>query len=196
MVSELLTPFTKVKLKVEVQTNRRAIGLFWGNFNPVHIAHLIIADQVRQQLHLEEVRFLPETPSIEILKMLSLAVEGKTNLTVERQQKNTKDKIFETVKRMVKENPNCDFYFIIGGDMISGLSRWDHIDDLVQLIQFVGVQRPRYRSGTSYPIIWVDIPLMDISSTAIREQIAKDITPNFLLAPKVLAYIKEKGLYV
>lgn len=57
MVIDLLTPFTKVKLKTEEAKKRRAIGLFWGNFNPVHIGHLTIADQVRQALHLEKVVF-------------------------------------------------------------------------------------------------------------------------------------------
>lgn len=196
MAIELLTPFTKVKLKAETWTNRRAIGLFLGHFNPVHIAHLIIADQVRQQLNLEEVRFLPEKPSVEILKMLELATEERKGLTIEKIKIDAKFRIFETVKRITEETPDCDFYFIIGGDVVSGLSHWTRINDLLQLVQLVGVQRPRYRTGTSFPLIWVDTPLMDISSTVIRKQIGKSIMPNFLLTSKVLAYIKKEGLYV
>lgn len=62
MAIELLTPFTKVELeKKEKDTNRKQIGILGGNFNPVHNAHLVIADQVRQQLGLDEVFSCPNT---------------------------------------------------------------------------------------------------------------------------------------
>ena len=63
------------------------------------------------------------------------------------------------------------------------------------MVQFVGVQRPKYKAGTSYPVIWVDVPLMDISSSAVRDYIKKDRTPNFMVPQSVLAYIKKVGLY-
>ena len=69
------------------------------------------------------------------------------------------------------------------------------IDELVDLVQFVGVQRPRYKAGTSYPVIWVDVPLMDISSSMVRDFLAQGRTPNFLLPKPVLDYIKKEGLY-
>ncbi len=52
--------------------------------------------------------------------------------------------------------------------MVDYLPKWHRIDELVQLVQFVGVQRPRYKAGTSYSVIWVDVPLMDISSSMVR----------------------------
>ena len=63
------------------------------------------------------------------------------------------------------------------------------------MVQFVGVQRPKYKAGTSYPVIWVDVPLMDISSSLIRDFIAKNRKPNYLLPKPVLEYIEEEGLY-
>jgi len=61
MAIELLTPFTKVELEVEKkETNRKQVGILGGNFNPIHNAHLIVADQVRQQLQLDEVLLMPE----------------------------------------------------------------------------------------------------------------------------------------
>ncbi|GAB2024903.1 nicotinate-nicotinamide nucleotide adenylyltransferase [Lactovum odontotermitis] len=197
MTVDLLTPFTKVEIETEARTgkNKHGLGLFWGAFNPVHIAHLTIADQVRQQLHLDSVRFLPENPTDAVLEMLKLATSGKGNLSVEEARCGASCGIFESVETLKKKFPDTDLYFIIGGDMIGSLSRWPRIDELLELVTFVGVQRPRYRAGTSYPILWVDCPQMDVSSTQIREQIAKGFTPNFLLAPRVLAYIKKEGLY-
>ncbi|MDR0200086.1 MAG: nicotinate-nucleotide adenylyltransferase [Streptococcaceae bacterium] len=201
MALDLLTPFTKVELEPDKTTERRAIGIFWGSFNPVHVAHLTIADQVRQQLHLEKVLFLPEQdPSGHIREMLERALSGKTGLEVEacrctENEGKIKRSIYETLKALKEKMPEVDFYFIIGGDLVGSLVRWDHIDELVELVQFVGVQRPRYRAGTSYPIMWIDVPMMDVSSTQIRTQIQKGLVPNFLLAPKVLAYIKKESLY-
>jgi nicotinate-nucleotide adenylyltransferase len=197
MTVNLLTPFTKVDIKpeAELRSGKHGLGLFWGAFNPVHVAHLTIADQVRQQLHLDEVRFLPENPTEAVLEMLKLATAGKMNLSVEEARCGVSCGIFESVESLKKKFPDTDLYFIIGGDMIGGLSRWPRIDELLDLVTFVGVQRPRYRAGTSYPILWVDCPQMDVSSAQIREQIAKGIVPNFLLAPDVLTFIKEEGLY-
>ena len=199
MAIELLTPFTKVQLEEETTEKRRAIGLFWGNFNPVHIGHLTIADQVRQQLHLEKVVFLPEhNAGGHVAAMLTAAIDGVSGLEVDacRLKAKNGDNIYRTVLKLREENPECDFYFIVGGDMISGLSSWPHIDELLDLVQFVGVPRPRYRAGTSYPILWVDVPSFDISGNLIREQLHRGLIPNFLLAPKVLAYILKEGLYV
>lgn len=197
MSLELLTPFTKVDLQEESAGVRRAIGLFWGSFNPVHIAHLTIADQVRQQLNLEHVVFLPEhNTDGHVIRMLELALEGKEGLKLNKCRCQTKEGIYETVKSLKAEYPETDFYFIIGGDMINSLSSWKNIEKFLQLVQLVGVRRPRFRVGTSYPILWVDVPGMDISGNLIREQFSRGIVPNFLLSPKVLAYIKKEGLYV
>ncbi len=174
------------------------IGLFWGNFNPVHVAHLTIADQVRQQLHLEKVVFLPEhNTNGHVASMLAAAIDGHQGLEVDACRLRTPGNgIYETVCELREENPECDFYFIVGGDMISQLDRWEHIDELLGMVQFVGIRRPRYRVGTSFPILWVDVPAMDISGSLIREQLAQGLIPHFLLAPKVLDYILKNGLYI
>ena len=61
MAIELLTPFTKVELEPEIKhKKRKPVGILGGNFNPVHNAHLIVADQVRQQLGLDQVLLITE----------------------------------------------------------------------------------------------------------------------------------------
>ena len=102
---------------------------------------------------------------------------------------------YDTMKLLTEKNPDTDYYFIIGADMVDYLPKWYRIDELVDLVQFVGVQRPRYKAGTSYPVIWVDVPLMDISSSMVRDFIAQGRTPNFLLPKPVLDYIEKEGLY-
>ena len=99
------------------------------------------------------------------------------------------------MKILTEATPDTDYYFIIGADMVEYLPKWHRIDELLELVQFVGVQRPKYKAGTSYPVIWVDVPLMDISSSMVRDFIATGREPNFLLPEMVWQYIKREGLY-
>ncbi|MDY4001744.1 MAG: nicotinate-nucleotide adenylyltransferase [Streptococcus orisratti] len=209
MALELLTPFTKVELETQVKDhNRKQIGILGGNFNPVHNAHLVVADQVRQQLGLDQVLLMPEyqPPHVDKketidekhrLKMLELAIDGVEGLgieTIELERKGI-SYTYDTMKLLIEKNPDVDYYFIIGADMVDYLPKWYKIDELVKMVQFVGVQRPKYKAGTSYPVIWVDVPLMDISSSMIRHFITEGRTPNYLLPKTVLDYIREEGLY-
>lgn len=209
MALELLTPFTKVKLETEEKDkNRKQVGILGGNFNPVHNAHLVVADQVRQQLDLDEVLLLPEyePPHVDTkgtisekyrLDMLRLAIDGVEGLAIETIELERKGKsyTYDTMKLLTEKNPDTDYYFIIGADMVAYLPKWYRIDELVEMVQFVGVQRPKYKAGTSYPVIWVDVPLMDISSSMIRDFLKKNKSPNYLLPKSVLDYINDKGLY-
>lgn len=72
--------------------------------------------------------------------------------------------------RLTEEEPNTAFYFIIGGDMIDQLDTWHRIDELVELITFIGVNRPGWKSETDYPVKLVDIPEIDLSSTVLRDR--------------------------
>ena len=209
MAIELLTPFTKVELEPEIKDKKRKqVGILGGNFNPVHNAHLVVADQVRQQLGLDKVLLMPEyePPHVDAkgtiaehyrLKMLELAIEGIEGLEIETIELERKgiSYTYDTMILLNERDPDTDYYFIIGADMVDYLPKWHRIDELVEIVQFVGVQRPRYKAGTSYPVIWVDVPLMDISSSMVRDFLAKGRTPNFMLPKPVLDYIKKEGLY-
>ncbi len=209
MALELLTPFTKVELEEKKRDhNRKQVGILGGNFNPVHNAHLVVADQVRQQLSLDEVLLMPEftPPHVDKketidekhrLKMLELAIDDVAGLGIETIELDRKgiSYTYDTMKLLTERNPDVDYYFIIGADMVDYLPKWHRIDELIQMVQFVGVQRPKYKAGTSYPVIWVDVPLMDISSSMVRSFIKDGRDPNYLLPKTVLDYIKEEGLY-
>ena len=198
MAIELLTPFTKVELEPEIKNKKRKqVGILGGNFNPVHNAHLVVADQVRQQLGLDKVLLMPEylPPHVDAkgtiaehhrLKMLELAIEGIEGLEIETIELERKgiSYTYDTMLLLNERDPDTDYYFIIGADMVDYLPKWHRIDELVEIVQFVGVQRPRYK-----------VPLMDISSSMVRDFGAKGRTPNFMLPKPVLDYIKKEGLY-
>ncbi|MGX7143689.1 nicotinate-nucleotide adenylyltransferase [Enterococcus saccharolyticus] len=188
---------------------RKQVGILGGTFNPVHIAHLITADQVGKALGLETVALMPsnqpphqdEKKTIDAshrLQMLELALADNPLLTIEpiELQRAGKSYTYDTMKLLTEQNPDTDYYFIIGGDMVEYLPKWYKIDELMQMVNFVGVRRPNYATETPYPIIWIDVPLMDVSSTQLRKKIAQGCSVNYLVPPNVVNYIQEKGLYL
>ncbi|WP_122646878.1 nicotinate-nucleotide adenylyltransferase [Enterococcus mediterraneensis] len=200
---------TFVQPQSENIPKRKQVGILGGNFNPVHTTHLIIADQVGRTLGLEKVFLMPEylpphvdeketIPAEHRLKMLELAIEDNPLLAVETIELARKGKsyTYDTMKELTEKNPDTDYYFIIGGDMVAYLPKWYRIDELTNLVNFVGVRRPNFSTETAYPIIWVDVPLMDISSSLIRKKIAQGCSAKYLLPDNVLNYIQEEGLYL
>lgn len=202
---------TEVEPLIQVQTTqpRKQVGILGGNFNPVHNQHLLIADQVGTALNLEKVYLMPEylpphvdeKDTIEAehrLNMLKLAIADNPLFDIEQAELQRKGKsyTYDTMKALIAQNPDTDYYFIIGGDMVEYLSKWYKIDELVEMVQFVGVKRPGYTIDTPYPIIWLDAPMMDLSSSLIRKKIAQGCSIRYLVPEAVRNYILEKGLYL
>lgn len=186
----------------------RKVGLLGGTFNPPHIGHLIIADQVKDQLDLEKILFIPsaipphqtkkETISAKHrLTMLEKTLEDNKLFEVNEVEINRggKSYTYDTIKELKEESPDTEFYFIIGADMVEDLPNWYKIDELVQMVQFVAVNRPSYSTHTSYPVIFVDVPNIDISSTIIRQKVKDNCSINYLVTPETKEYIESEGLY-
>ncbi|SBO18257.1 MULTISPECIES: nicotinate-nucleotide adenylyltransferase [Carnobacterium] len=187
---------------------RKRVGIIGGTFNPPHIGHLVIADQVGHQLGLDTIYFMPDAKPPHIdrkeavdathrLKMVASAIEDNPLFELEEREilRGGKSYTFDTMLELTKEHPEIDYYFIIGGDMVEYLPKWYRIDELIQLVQFVGVKRPNYGTDSPYPIIWVDVPAIDVSSTDLRKKLELGCPVHYLIPEKTLTYIKEKGLY-
>ena len=191
------------------QAPKKQVGILGGNFNPVHYTHLVMGEEVGQALGLDKVYFMPEylpphvdekktIPAAHRLAMLQLAIADNPRFAIEDIELKRKGKsyTFDTMKELTEKNPDTSYYFIIGGDMVQYLLKWHRIDELMELVTFVGVRRPSYPVETPYPIIWIDVPLMDISSTIIRKKVQQGCSIRYLLPENVLNYIQEKGLYL
>ncbi|MGX6961807.1 nicotinate-nucleotide adenylyltransferase [Vagococcus xieshaowenii] len=201
-------PLTQVKVEVSTINQRKRVGILGGSFNPVHYAHLMMIDQVHHQLGLDEVYLMPTNipphkegkktlDSKHRVAMLTSAVTDFPHIGIEtiELERDQKSYTFDTMMELQKRHPEVDYFFIIGGDMVEDLPNWYHIEELQQMVQFVAVRRPGYEVQSDYPLIWVDIPQMDISSTTIRHNIATDCSVNFMLPTSVIDYIRKEGLY-
>lgn len=194
----------------EIRTSKRdKVGILGGTFSPPHIGHLIMAEQVKDQLDLDKIFFMPtaEPPhssatkktisSDKRVQMLELATMDNSDFEIERfeVENGGKNYTYDTMTALIELYPTVDFYFIVGGDMIVDMPTWYKIDELIQLVQFVGVNRPGYTVETEYPIIMVDIPSTDISSSTIRKKVAQNCSIKYLVPKDVENYIELEGLY-
>ncbi|WP_239254013.1 nicotinate-nucleotide adenylyltransferase [Listeria ilorinensis] len=187
---------------------KKKIGILGGTFDPPHLTHLSIAEAVLKKLDLDKVIFLPNAipPHKEAsglvtdddrIQMLKLSTADKAYFEIDERElkRQGKSYTYDTMKEMTSEHPEIDYYFIIGGDMVEYLPKWYHINELMELVQFVGVGRPSYPLSTPYPIVWVKVPESDLSSTAIRERLKQGVPIETLVPKQVAAYIKEHQLY-
>lgn len=185
----------------------RRIGILGGTFDPPHLGHLIIAEEVRISLGLEEIWFMPSnepphkakatTDAKNRLKMLELAIASNPTFKINSIELSRQGKSYtiDTMKLLIEKYSNTKFYFIIGADMVEYMPYWNRIDELVKIVTFVGVKRPGYHLTSPYSILTVDIPMVDISSTMLRERMIKKQSTKYLIPEAVYIYIKEKQLY-
>lgn len=187
----------------------KKVGIFGGTFNPPHIGHVIMANEVYAALDLDEVRFMPNaqaphkdvsksTTNEQRLQMVERAIANIPYFSVEtfELERGGVSYTFDTMKAMREREPQTEFYFIIGGDMIDSLHTWHRIDELMELVTFVGVKRPGYEAKSYYHVQMVDVPEINLSSTYIRQRLQqKNIPLLYLLPPAVESYIREEGLY-
>jgi nicotinate-nucleotide adenylyltransferase len=201
-------PIVKPVLQTESVLNKKRIGILGGTFNPPHIGHLIIAEQVYEQLGLEKVLFMPDANPPHVDHKEAIAANHRKEMVQASIADNPHFELetcelkrggisytYDTIKQLLAKHPEYEIYFIIGGDMVAYLPKWHRIDELVKLVHFVGVKRAGFSLESIYPIMWVDVPLIQISSTEIRQKVAQGQSIRYLVPDNVNQYIQKEGLY-
>ncbi len=183
-------------------------GIFGGTFDPIHEAHLAIAREAALRFGLDEVLFIPAANPPhkrerrgagyeDRYRMVELACEGEPGFKpsrIEEGQENSYS--IRTIERLKRERPGDRFYFLIGADAFADIETWHRWADVIAAVDFIVVTRPGhgYRVPEGASVHGLDTVSMDVSSSAIREDIARGVDPAGL-PPGVLDYIRVKGLY-
>ena len=186
----------------------KKVGILGGTFNPPHIGHLLIGSEVRDALNLDEVRLMPtavpphkessgSATARQRLRMVELAIKGIEGLTASsfEVERGGVSYTYDSLKELTLLEPFVDFHFIIGGDMIDILPTWHRIEELMDLVKFVGINRPGYTGTTNYPVTLVNIPQIDLSSSLIRQRFVDGNTVQVLVPKAVELFIRQEGLY-
>ncbi|KIL46067.1 nicotinate-nucleotide adenylyltransferase [Jeotgalibacillus campisalis] len=186
----------------------KKVGILGGTFNPLHIGHLIMANEAYHELKLDEVRFMPsakpphksrdlQVKDDQRIRMIQLAIEDIEYFKLEliEFERSGLSYTYDTIIQLKDIEPETEFIFLIGGDMIDYLPSWYRIEDLVHQVQFAGFVRPGYEGKTEYPVLMLQSPMIDLSSTLIRDRLNNKKDSTFLLPQKVYDYINMEGLY-
>ncbi|MBL7072266.1 MAG: nicotinate-nucleotide adenylyltransferase [Candidatus Omnitrophica bacterium] len=195
------------------------IGVLGGTFNPIHLGHLILADECLHQLGLDKVVFIPtglpphktiegDIAPADRLNMVRLALEGYGRFEISTYEidKNGFSYSIETIKHLkTKYGEYAELFFLAGEDSGDNLSLWKDFKKILRFTTFVVANRPGVPvgAGPARPIndyikdnlTSITIPDIDISSTMIRERIKHHEPIDFYIPPKVVDYIRNKGLY-
>ena len=194
-------------------------GIFGGTFDPIHLGHVVIAEQVMQELGLSRVVFVPsgipphkEASSIRAsaadrLAMVEAAVSGNENFSVDRVEIEAERPMHsvETVSIFKERYPEDEWFFISGADEVSNLLSWKGADLLLEQVVMVAATRPGYDLSAlghledgldNFDRIFpVECSRLDISASGIRRRILQRKTIRYLVPEEVCKIIHERRLY-
>ncbi|QBQ39645.1 nicotinate-nucleotide adenylyltransferase [Sphingobacterium psychroaquaticum] len=187
------------------------VGLFFGSFNPIHIGHLIIANYMANYTTLDEVWFVvsPQNPFKEKkslgnmydrLEMVNLAIHESESLRSSNIEFSLPQPSYtiDTLIHLAEKYPNKSFSLIMGEDNLAGLPKWKNYEVILRDYPIYVYPRPGYDGGVlkEHPsITMTETPLMELSSTFIRQSVKEGKNIHFFTPDKVIEFIDKKGLY-
>jgi nicotinate-nucleotide adenylyltransferase len=204
--------------QVETSHSIKRIGIMGGTFDPIHLAHLFAAEEARFKFNLEKVIFVPcgvpahkkpyeVTPAEHRYAMVLLATANNPYFEVSRieiDREGPSYAIDTVVAFRQLYGEDASIYFITGADAVLEILAWKETDKLIRLCKFIAVTRPGYDLskisevlGEEYAsaIEILQIPGMDISSTAIRQRVRNGEPIRYLVPEMVYHYIMQHKLY-
>jgi len=204
-------------------TAKRRVGVFGGTFDPVHLGHLVLAEQCREQGRLDEVWFVPAavpphkqalalTRFDQRVEMIELAIAGNAAFRVEPIEGDRPGPNYtaDTLAELRRRHADSEFFLLIGSDSLADLPGWYEPRRIVEsagLLVMLRVQHPAPPPGElrrtlglpeSVPlrVEWVQAPpLIDIASRDLRRRVAEGRSIRYLVPRAVEVYVHEKRLY-
>ncbi len=192
---------------------RLKIGILGGTFDPIHLAHLILAEQARDQLQLDVVKFLPAgdpwrkgnrhiSSSEHRLEMTRLAVAGSDFFEVDDREivRGGATYTVDTLREFRAEMEDGDeLYFLAGEDALADIANWREPNGIAEAAYIVVAPRqgpaPSVDVVPKSRLIWLQMPHVGISSTLLRELAGRGASLRYLVPEAVAAYISDMGLY-
>jgi nicotinate-nucleotide adenylyltransferase len=194
------------------------IGVFGGTFDPVHLGHLILAEQCREQGRLDQVWFVPAarpphksteelTPFVQRLEMLNLAIAGQPVFRVDELERDRPGPGYTavTLEELHQRHPEHQWFLVVGGDALRDLPGWFEPTRIVARAELLVMPRPgaamppveelRATLGAAVRVQVVNVPLIGISSTDLRQRFRDSRSVRYFVPRAVEEYIREKRLY-
>ena len=193
------------------------LGIIGGTFDPIHNAHLFIAEEARVRFARDRVLFIPNavpphkqdesvSDSASRLRMVELAVEANpwfecSRIEIERPGPSY---AVDTLTELRRHEPDAELYFVTGMDTLAEIPTWHRPDEVIRLAQFIVAERP----GCSWAEVMTELPVdlvqrvrrmathnLEISSTDIRRRVQQHLPIRYLTPDSVVQFIADNGLY-
>ena len=195
------------------------IGIFGGTFDPPHLGHLILAMEACDQLKLDRLLWMltPAPPHkrghvitpVEIrLEMLKLALSHDScfEISTLEMERPAPQYAVDTIHELRHRYPDAKLIYLMGGDSLKDLPDWHQPKELVDLADELGVMRrpgdlikvdelEKRLPGLTKKLVFVDAPLLEISSSQIRSRFFQNKAVKFYLTPEVYTFITSNHLY-
>ncbi len=186
------------------------IGLYFGSFNPIHIGHLIIAEYVCNNTDLQQIWFVvsPQNPfkkkesllnSYHRLHMVNLAIEGNASLKVSdiEFKLSLPSYTSNTLRHLQEKYGSHEFNIVLGSDGFQNIKKWKDADWLLDNFSFFIYERPKFKVSDllTNKNTLLRSPILEISSTYIREQIFNKKSVRYMLPEKVYQEIINNRYY-
>jgi len=170
------------------------VGLFGGTFDPVHLGHLIMAEEALEKLSLDRIIFIPAAVSpfktdrppaasnTERLLILRQAIASEPRFSVDDRElyRSGPSYTVDTVRELLGDFPGVRFVYLIGADNLKDLPKWHEIGELMNLVDFAVLDRGNLPEVEScgFPVVRRRV---DLSSTEIRERLNKGLSIRFMV---------------
>jgi nicotinate-nucleotide adenylyltransferase len=193
------------------------LGIFGGTFDPIHNAHLFIAEEAWAAFALDQVLFIPNavsplkapdiTPAEHRFEMTSLAIQSNPAFAISSIELDRSGPSYtvDTLSELQEEYPAAELFFITGTDSVAEMHLWRKPDEILRLATLIAAERPGTRLDDIKPGLkpgWISriLPLptthLDISSTEIRRRVREGKPIRYLTPDVVLEYVSAHLLYV
>ncbi len=196
------------------------LGILGGTFDPIHKAHIVVAEETRAQLSLAEVLLVPagqpwlkeDRPILAAehrLEMIRLAIANQPYFKLSTMEVDRAGPSYtvDTIAELRSQHGAGDeLFFILGWDNLAQLPRWKEPSRLIKMCYLVAVPRPGWQRpdlealeasipGISQRVVFMEKPQIDVSASAIRERVARGLSLRHLVPEAVAKYIKQHKLY-
>ena len=194
------------------------LGILGGAFNPPHIGHLLCAQEALVQLELHRVVFMPVgvAPHREIeadpgaearLEMVELALADDERFAASRVELDREGPSYtsDTLEQLRSESPEDELFLILGGDQAASLPSWHEPEKVLERATVAVFERVSWSRGAiglsigrlpgSRDVRYLEMPLIQVSSSAIRRRVREGLPIRYLVPEKVAGYITSHDLY-
>ena len=199
------------------------IGIFGGSFDPIHLGHLILAEQCREQAQLDQVWFIPcslqpqkqegaNSTDRQRSEMIELALAGHEPFLLSKieMERGGVSYTVETLEQIRQSNPDDEIFLLMGDDSLEGFSSWREPEKICQLATPLVVNRPGSRQVDLLVLkpyvddarfelfkqVAITSPGIEVSSSAIREKVAAGSSIRYLTPRQVEKYIETQKLFL